>query len=171
MYPKPSCVPLISSNRNFSAWNFTSNYGHYFQLLSCIFYLFPAPYFWNCSVSGNLIALAVWCGCGCVWFPGVTCCLQVTRLQGFRLICSASLGMQLYANFPVWTKQSQVTTKIFSLLDTVGGSFWAGLGEKGRISVCCCFLFLLSSGRWSFFSWDRTMMLEMQLCHVIISHF
>lgn len=144
--------------------------------------LVPHPLLWNCPGSGNVTALAVWGVCvWCVSHSSVLYAVFSSRLQIDSLLyrvftcCSkpsASLGMQLYANFPVSTKHRQVTTEILGPRAMEEGSFWAGMGEKGRVWACCCFLFLLSSWRGRFFSWDRALMLlEMQLCHIIISNF
>lgn len=176
MYPKSSCVPLISSHRNFSVWNFTTNYGHYFQLLSCIFF---NSLLWSHSVSGNVLALAVWCVGVCV----IPWCYLLSPTQGFRLICFSIWFLRaIQSPLPAWgcscmlISQFQQNThrsllKYLVFLIQREEVFWAGRGEEGRVWARCCFLFLLSSGRWRFFSWDTALMLEMQLCHIIISNF
>lgn len=178
MFWKPPCVPLISVIE-------TSQYGTLLHimviifsfLVSCPWALVPHPLLR--PVSWNVTALAV--GGVCVPHSLVLDAVFSSRLQIDLLLyrvftcCSkpsASLGMQLYANFPVSAKHWQVTAKILGPLATEEGSFWAVMGEKGRVWACCCFLFLLSSGRGRSFSWDGALMLlEMQPCHIIISNF
>lgn len=84
-------------DRNFSIWNFTPNYGQYFQLLSCIFLNTGSQPLTLKLLSFrklNCFSCSVWV-CAIAWY------YLLSAVQGFRLICSASLGMQLYANFPV----------------------------------------------------------------------
>lgn len=141
----------------------------------------PHPLLWNCPVSGDLTALAAWGVCVCVCHSLVLYAIFGSRLQIDLLLyrvftcCSkpsASLGMQLYANFPVSTKHWQVIAEILGPLAVEERSFWAGMGEQGRVWACCCFLFLLSSWRGWSFSWGRSLMLlEMQFCNIIISNF
>lgn len=82
MCPKPSCVPLISSHRNFSAWNFTPNCSHYFQLLSCIFL---STGFQPVTLK-PLSFRKLNCFSCLVWVCDSMCYL-LSAVQGFRLIC------------------------------------------------------------------------------------
>lgn len=154
MFPKPHCVRLISVIE-------TSQYGTLLPIMVIIFRfsvassswaLVPHPLLWNCPFSGNVTALAVCCVCvshSLVLYAVFSSRLQIDLLLYRVFTCcwkpSASLGMQLYANFPVSRKHCQVTAEVLSPLAMEEGSFWVGMGEKGRVWACCSFLFLVSS--------------------------
>lgn len=167
----------------------TSQYGTLLPIMVIIFSfliayswaLVPNLLLWNCLVSGRLKAFAVLCVGGvCVWFHGVTWCLQFKASDWFAplsvfyvpfkaLLPAWGCSCMLISQFEQNTHRSLPKYLVFLIQE--GGSFWDGMGEKGRVWICCCFLFLLSSGRWSFFSWDGALMSEMLLCHIIISNF
>lgn len=147
MYPKPCCVPLISSHRNFSIWNFTPNYGHYFQLLSCIYLSTGSqPLTLKLLSFRKLNCCSCLGGCVCV----IPWCYLLSPVQGFRLICfSIRFLHAIQSPLPAWgcscmlisqfqqnTHRSLLKYLVFLIQrEEVSGLGWVRKAGSGPVAV------------------------------------
>lgn len=133
----------------------TSQYGTLLQIMVIIFSflvasfwaLAPNPLLWNCSVSGNLTAVAVWV---CVYDSMVL----PAPVQGFRLICFSirflhaiqsplpawGCSCMLISQFQLNTHRSLLKYMVFLIQrEEVSGLGWVRKAESGPVAVLCFF--------------------------------
>lgn len=142
------------SHRNFPIWNI-SNYGHYFQLLSCIILSTGSP--------PPTLKLSRFRKCNCFSCLGGVCvcgvslilqCYMLSSVQGFGLILfSIGFLRAVQSPLPVWGRSCMLISQFLQNTDRslpkylvrvpwrkeVSGLGWLKKAGSGPVAVSCFF--------------------------------